>query len=410
MFRGQSVSTWPVTSTLYRAFSKSDKKRSLSCLEKSVLAEAQYRTWPHTPKLEAFAELQHMGGMSNYIDFTRNIHVAVYYACAHNPQEDGAVYFLKYDELPILYPFEFGSALCKEIGIATSEHDSDLKVSVPGVNPVNFIRVIMQDSVFMHAKAGYIDSGRFSKIEPIKAKDKQAALEHVRKQALVSGKDLFGDIAALAEQDRLLEQGCKPKGYMQLKLNQYDDLKKEAERWKPPVTDSPYSQHPLVKVLMNYGRPYYRQGRISYSRGNYNEARNNFLEALDKGCGDPVQSKVHVNLASTYLYLEQYQDALKCLNETNHYSYEEVCHFMAAEAHFRMGNYQEAWDRIGKAVDMNRCKLTYLRLKAAVAFKLGWFAKAQKCAGIYLSHMYDRQIIILSHKAGEAERAGANSS
>lgn len=410
LFRGQSNSNWSVASTLQRAFSESDNERSLPQLEKSVLAAAQYRIWPHTPKLEALAELRHMGGMANYIDFTRSVHVAVYYACLNDPQVDGAVYFLKSKGLPVQYPFEFGPEFCKEIGMTSDANDSALTIATPGVNPVNFSRVIMQESVFIQAENGCIDRDRFYRRELIKAEDKKAALAYLEKQALMSHEILFGDVIALVEKDRLCESRDNQKEDMQLKLDQYDDLKKEAEQWKAPVVDIPYSDHPLIKALAHLGYPHYRLGRISYSRGNYDEAKSEFLTALDKGCREPVQSKVRVNLASTYLHLKQFKEALKCLEETKHYNYEEVCHFMAAEAHFRMGNYQDAWDRISKAVDMNRWKLTYLRLKAAAAFKLGLFAEAKGCANLYLSYMYDRQLIALSHKVREAKHPGANPS
>ncbi len=403
MFRGQSISDWPVTSTLCRAFCKSDRAKSLSSLEKSILTEAQYRIWPHTPKLEAFAELQHMGGMSNYIDFTSNVHVAVYYACAHNLHEDGAVYFLKSQELPALYPFEFGAGFCEESEMAADKHNSDLTVAFPGINPVNFSRVVMQESVFIQAKKGYIDLDKFYKKELIKAKDKQAALTHVKKQALLAGQDLFGDVIALVEQDSLFEPRYKPKGYMQLKLNQYDDLKEEAEFWKSCIINIPQINCLLMKEVAHLGYPHYRLGRISYSRGNYEKAEIEFLEALDKGCREPVRSKAHVNLASTYLRLGRHQEALSRLKEVNHYNYEEICHFMAAEAHFRMKNYQEARERIDKAVDMNRYKLTYLRLKVAVAFKLDLFAEAREYANLYMEYCpCDRQIFDIREKAKAA--------
>lgn len=406
MFRGQSISAWPVTSTLYRAFSKSDKKKSLSCLEKSVLAEAQYRIWPHASEPEIFADLQHVGGMSNYIDFTKNIHAAVYFACAHNLQEDGVVYFFKSKELPVLHPFEFGTEFCKDLGMDASKPEAGLAVALPGVNQGTFNRVLMQESIFIQAKGGYIDCDRFCKIETIKAKDKLDALAYVEDKAYLSHETLFGDVLALAEKDSLFEPRYKPKGYMQLKLDQYDDLKEEAERWSCRAKNT--LGWPLPRC-MNHGYSHYRLGRVYYSCSKYVEAESEFRKALKKGCNDSVQEKVFVNLASTYLRLDQCREALEHLSKVRHYSYKELCHFMAAEAHFRMKCYEKAWNRINEAVYMNRYRLTYLRLKTAIAFKLGEFEKAEECAEIYLSYyLWDEQIITIRDKAREAKRANKN--
>lgn len=414
MFRGQSISDWSVTSTLYRAFcekekqknlSRLEKKKGFSRLEKNVLAAARFMIWPHEAESEIFADIQHMGGLSNYIDFTTNIHVAVYFACAHNLQKDGAVYFLKSQELPVLHPFEFGIEFCKELGMAVGNQDTSLAIALPGVNRVNFNRVVMQESVFIQAKDGCIDRDRFCKIETIKAEDKQAALDYLENHSLVSYDSLFGDILGFVEKSRGLGPSNKPKR-MQPKLNQYDDLEKEAARWRTRVKNLPGWRCPR---FMNMGYSHYRLGRVYYSCGKYAEAESEFLKALEKGCGDPVQAKVYLNLASTYLRLGWHQDALGCLDKVRHHIFEELCHFMAAEAHFRAKNYKEAWDRISKAVEMNRYRLTYLRLQAAVAFKLDLFGKAVECANVYLSYeIGDEQIITIRDKARELGKQSQN--
>ena len=406
IFRGQSICSWPVTSTLHRAYSKSNKKKSLLRLEKNVLAAAQYRIWPHASEPEIFADLQHVSGMSNYIDFTRNVHVAVYFACAHNLHEDGAVYFLKSQALPTLHPFEFGVEFCKDLGMNASKQEADLAVALPGVSQANFNRVLMQESIFIQAKGGYIDCGRFFKIETIKAKDKLAALAYVEDKAYLSHETLFGDVLALAEKDSTFEPRYKPKRYMQLKLEQYDGLKKESERWGHRAKNT---LGWILPRFMNQGYSHYRLGRVHYSCGKYVEAEGEFRKALKKGCNDSVQEKVLMNLASTYLRLGHYREALGCLSKVRHYSYRELCHFMAAEAHFRMKRYEKAWNRINEAVYMNRYRLTYLRLKTAIAFKLGKFEKAVECATIYLSYyLWDEQIITIRAKAREAKQATAN--
>ena len=80
VFRGESIKFQQVSSKLWR-FNNKELKANVCDLEKRIYSDAKKHFADNQATLSVLAELQHMGGHTNLIDFTENIFMALYFAC-----------------------------------------------------------------------------------------------------------------------------------------------------------------------------------------------------------------------------------------------------------------------------------------------------------------------------------------
>ena len=117
-------------------------------------------------EIEILTELQHYGGKTNLIDFTTDFLIAIFFACAGEPKEDGQVIVL--------------------------QHTQDIKNMV--IRPQNpQRRVIAQKSVFLHPPEGFIDVSE-SQIVIIPATLKEQFLKYLRKHHGIFTETIYNDI------------------------------------------------------------------------------------------------------------------------------------------------------------------------------------------------------------------------
>ena len=93
IFRGESRCHEVVSSGLYR---KLEKVRMLNLgveiFQKQELEYAKrYRYTQKTNESEILTEIQYFGGKTNLIDFTTNLHIALFFACEKFHHEDGRI-------------------------------------------------------------------------------------------------------------------------------------------------------------------------------------------------------------------------------------------------------------------------------------------------------------------------------
>ena len=110
-------------------------------LERTTVDRARSHVRPDAPDIEVLTELQHYGGNTALIDFTRNMHVALFFACNGGFDEDGRVILFDRSGIPEQAKVDYAS---KE----------DYRIFNPtGKDP----RVVFQGSVFVCARRGYLD-------------------------------------------------------------------------------------------------------------------------------------------------------------------------------------------------------------------------------------------------------------
>ena len=141
--------------------SADDRSVMMRSIEKALQLSIQ-----EAEELEILTELQHYGGNTNLIDFTTDFLIAIFFACAGEPKEDGRVIVL--------------------------QHTQDIKnMIIRPQNPQR--RVIAQKSVFLHPREGFIDVSD-NQIVIIPSTLKEKFLKYLRKHHGIFTETIYNDI------------------------------------------------------------------------------------------------------------------------------------------------------------------------------------------------------------------------
>ncbi len=153
-------------------------------IEKEIVEKAKRYFPPNTSNIEILTDLRHYGGNVTLIDFSRNLYVALFFACNGNFNKDGELIVLKTDELKTI----------KEIGY--SKKESQMRVIEPANTQTSQRRTISQSSVFVVAPNGYIEerSCRTLEIVKIERELKQKIMEHLRIFHNISSDTIYNDL------------------------------------------------------------------------------------------------------------------------------------------------------------------------------------------------------------------------
>ena len=163
IFRGEPKHYPKVSSNLYREYQYDIEVDNfeIEVVQKEILDEAK-KHLNKTDEFEILIELLHYGGKTNLIDFTTDLHIALFFACDGSPNEDGRVILQK-------------------------------RESVAGYleqprKPKN--RIIAQKSIFVRPPKGFINPGE---VITIPADLKLPMLEYLRKYHDISTETIYND-------------------------------------------------------------------------------------------------------------------------------------------------------------------------------------------------------------------------
>ena len=104
IYRGEPKSHLKVSSSLYRQFPAIEGQHFHIESVQDEMLQAAAQFIGHFDKDDVLAQLQHYGYPTNLIDFTADYHIALFFACDGEPQEDGRVIFLRPTDYPLLKP------------------------------------------------------------------------------------------------------------------------------------------------------------------------------------------------------------------------------------------------------------------------------------------------------------------
>ena len=153
VFRGENRHYEKVSSKLYREYAAASLVDDhMLESERITVQEARRHVRPDASDIEVLTELQHYGGKTTLIDFTRSLAVALFFACDGYPDEPGRIILFDTAGLEEKERIEAGE---------DSGEDSCEIISPAGKNP----RVVFQGSVFVRSPRGYIKEGKFKKIK-----------------------------------------------------------------------------------------------------------------------------------------------------------------------------------------------------------------------------------------------------
>ena len=163
IFRGEPKHYPKVSSNLYREYQYDIEVDNfeIEVVQKEILDEAK-KHLNKTDEFEILIELLHYGGKTNLIDFTTDLHIALFFACDGSPSEDGRV------------------ILQKRESVAGSLEQPR--------QPKN--RIIAQKSIFVRPPKGFINPDA---VITIPADLKLPMLEYLRKSHDISTETIYND-------------------------------------------------------------------------------------------------------------------------------------------------------------------------------------------------------------------------
>ena len=266
IFRGEPKKyNRPCSSTLWREYAFGDikgyvggtpkntrenilKNVDLNKVQEQIVAEAkEYRGDLHDD-FELLSYLRHHGGLTNFIDFTSNLHIALFFACSDFDDEDGHLYIQNVDLVDewIKYPQNINK------------------------------RAIGQKSVFVQHPQGYLEP---TKDVPIPKDIKFGLMEYLARYYDVSVKTVYYDLAGFIQNfsirkslNNAIQTGIRYKAERFRRGREisakYDDLVID-------IFDKVKTYDPTDSIA------YSSRGIAFYNRGEYDAAVEEFTRAID---------------------------------------------------------------------------------------------------------------------------------
>ena len=152
-----------------------------------MLAAASFYS-PHAQEIEIMADLRHFRFPINLIDFTRDIRVALFFACLGNPRRPGKIFFLRFESKKPCFDEGFNQPTLYDWSQAI-----DTKIFQNFHISSNAKRAIRQGGVLVHSPSGHLDFKK-ERTYHIPAVRKKDILEYLtRPNSSIESQYLFPD-------------------------------------------------------------------------------------------------------------------------------------------------------------------------------------------------------------------------
>ena len=275
IFRGEPKHFDKVSSSLYRQYKPGHLERtSIEVIQQEILEAAKKYT-RETHKIEILSELQHYGGKTNLIDFSKDYLIALFFACDGFPLDDGRV------------------ILVSKAGSMASDIEEPRNLSS---------RVIVQKSIFVTPTQGFLEPDEVVNIP----KDvKEPLLEYLRHSHNISTETIYNDL-----QGFIRLQSLHHEAYKELYLG--STYHRE---------DEPDLQHAIDHYTKAIGlnprlaQSYCGRGGAYLSKGDYDKAIQDFNRAIamevDHSCAYANRGRVYLNKKDYDLAIEDFNRAIE---------------------------------------------------------------------------------------------------
>ena len=327
IFRGENKNYSQVTSGLYREYSRGEKPLtaqsdfSILNVEKRIINGARKHLQDGASDIEVLTELQHFGGKTNLIDFTKNLYIAIFFACDGEIDEDGRLILVgksTLDNTEINYNKS-----------AEAIKANNILASPTGKSP----RAIFQSGAFIHPHKGYLEKGDYYSVV-INAELKSELLLYLQKHHDISSKTVYNDIHGFIR-NQSIETAANERFFLGYSCSTSDDPKGAVQYYGEAIKLNPqmlvaytnrgisYTQlHQYEEAIVDYtkaiklqpriSRNYFLRGMAHKLAGNLDAALVDYNEAIRVG---PSHAKYHIGLGEVYLRTQKYDDAISQFNE-----------------------------------------------------------------------------------------------
>ena len=338
-----------INSSLYRWAREQEQKQKFSFgknfkpidIEKEIVEKARKYFPPKTSNIEILTDLRHYHGNVTLIDFSRDLYVALFFACNGDFEDEGELVVLKTDKL-------------KEIkDINYNEEEPQTKIIEPAITQTSRERTIAQSSVFVSVPTGYFDR-RKCKFFKIKKELKQEVIKYLRNFHNIDTGTIYNDLIGFIanEENYVTADTCFYKGIAKGKAK--GNAKGNAKKYKGAIKD--YDE--AIKINPEFFRAYNNRGiakanlgRYEGALGRYEEAIEDFNKAIEI---NPQYANAYNNRGVSKGKLERYEEAIedhdKAIEINPQYAY---AYNSRGNAKGKLERYEEAIEDYDKAIEIN---------------------------------------------------------
>jgi len=380
LFRGQSNSEWPLTSTAYRRLLINRNSISIDqnifieynkdLLERAKLNGYGKKESRQLTDLELLAEIQHYEGATCLIDFSRSFLIAMWFASAvpvvngAGLYVDGVIYIIHSKKNKEKYLRISSNEIDKNIDnilkFETRVDDSNLKTNMPVLKPPNYKywiwepeglnnRILQQDSSFVFGKP-LIDKDDYTKIL-IDKDDKKSVQYELTTFFNICSDTLFKDLPGFASKVQSVNNGWfsnDPKDIRQISKNIFRRgesyyEQKEYGKALEEFNDAIKLNSEDFEYFVMRGRVLDQLERFQESIEDYKKAERS-LPALD------IDMDIYNLLGSAYLNLHDHINAEKWYNKSlevfpmDYYAYIGLGYI-----HFEKGEYPKSIEKYNES-------------------------------------------------------------
>lgn len=320
IYRGQADSNWPIVSGAYRRFQITKRSRGgpqpvttrmmlqyLSDLVheagnrlsmgKSVVDSSSYED------MRVLSEVQHYGGATNLIDFTKNPLIALYFACAEEPLKDGAIHCANAnDDYKYKWLQGYGAPISLSLSALLPAPEGLLYVYSPA--HLN-LRIVKQHSVFVFNESGLVPTEHIDHKIIVRASLKQEALQFLHRVCGLTEEAIYPDFAGYIQTNgwRTAIPLKTEADYLRLaKVYESKGLYRQSIDYLQRAAEESSSKLPLYRKLS-------RQYRYL---GEFDKALETMLSARALGEWDSYSANT---LAVAYAYVGQWEKAISEIDQ-----------------------------------------------------------------------------------------------
>ena len=334
IFRGEERCYEEVSSNLYRHYNKllknknnnTDNKSHLPVLkfEETIVDRARRHFGLKTPNIEILTELQHHGGKTNLIDFTENIHVALFFACNGSFKEDGRIILFNTSGITENPDIDYNSA-------------NDYAIFTPaGRDP----RVIFQSSVFVHVPEGHIGKNdeRYKTVT-IEAKSKKQFLDYLRKYCGIEAETIYNDIQGFI-QNQQNHHTAEEEFYLGIACDESGEILKAIEHYSL-----------AIELSLLFPEAYNNRGVAKATLGRPEEAIEDYNQAIEL---NPQYVKAYNNRGVAKATLGRPEEAIEDYDKLIELSPKDARAYTSrGEAKAALERLEEAIEDYDQAIELN---------------------------------------------------------
>ena len=296
IYRGENECYTQVSSGLYREFDIEDDNFDIKLVEKEMLNDARRHVGEpaqdsrvedtedsENSEIQRLTELQHYGGKTNFIDFTTDYLIALFFACDGKPEEHGRVILQKIEKIKnqIYQP----------------------------QNPRH--RVIAQKSIFVRPPHGFFCPDEKKEVVCIEKDLKQDVLSYLRNYHGISTYTIYNDLQGfITHQDR--HGAAYTRFYRGLACqNRADSAKDHAEK-QDLYREAIEHYTNAIKSNPEYVDAYYSRGNIYLKIDKFPEAIQDYNQAIAL---DPEYVDAYYSRGNIYLKIDKFPEAIENYNQ-----------------------------------------------------------------------------------------------